>query len=108
MLLDPGNAGWAPSASDVDLAGDALANPSRIGARPDRFDHAREFMAQDAAELGVSLEHLEVGAADAGADDSNQTLAALPRDGNVAQGKSTWLFENEGAHGDSTFNLSVD
>jgi hypothetical protein len=94
MLFDPGGAGWAPSASDVDLAGNALADPSRIGMRTGRLDYAREFMTQDAAELGVSLEHLEVGAADAGADDSNEALAALLRHGDAAQRESTRVLED--------------
>ncbi len=74
VLLDPPRAPVAVPAADVDLADDALADPGRVRRRR-LLDDADELVAGDAGELGVALEDLEIGAADAGAADADEALA---------------------------------
>jgi hypothetical protein len=49
------------------------------------LDDAGELMTQDAAELRITAEHLQIGSADAGARNPNQAVVAGGRNGHVTQ-----------------------
>ena len=83
VLLDPPRAPVAVTAADVDLADDALADPGGVRRRR-LLDDADELVAGDAGEPGVALEDLEIGAADTGAADADETLARALRRGQVS------------------------
>ena len=91
VLLDPARAPVTVPAPDVDLADDALADPGGVRRRR-LLDDADELVAGDAGELGVAFEDLEIGAADAGAPDADETIARALRHGQVFEldGSRDW------------------
>jgi hypothetical protein len=98
MLLDAAIAPRTGAAPDIDLPGDALVDPMTISLGRS-IDDADEFVAGDADEGGIAVEHLEVGAADAGSRDANEALTRMRRHRCGAKRQPSGGVEQQGAHG---------
>jgi hypothetical protein len=82
MLTDTASAPLAMMTTDVDLTDDAPADPLAVSRRR-LLDDADEFVAWDTLEIGVAVEQLQVGPADAGAPDADEALISAARPGQI-------------------------
>ena len=87
----------ALSAAHGNFSDDRPADPLRV-IRARLFNDADEFVTGYAREPGVAAKQLQIGAADAGACDTNQTLAAGARLRSIAKRQGPVGVEHKGAH----------
>jgi hypothetical protein len=75
VLAHAARAPLTPPAPDVDFAGDALADPVRIGRRVDRFDNAGELVTWDALEFRVTVQELQIRSTDPGGPHTDEAFS---------------------------------
>ncbi len=85
VLAHSSRAEVAATAADIDLSGDAPADPLAILWSAGRLDDANELVTRNPAKAGVALEQLQIRAADARHTHADTAFAVVVGNGHIAK-----------------------